>query len=297
MRKKQESETKDRLMVAEDISAIFQAESKKVYRLREMDNIVTDFIENHLVDQDLSTHELIGILEGLGRLKKIRLNFSTRPEIRYVWGSLTLYQLLMQLRPLSYFSHYTAVYLNGLTEQYPKTIYWNDEQKPKNLRASKLKQPDVDRAFSGKQRMSNNSTVYEDQRIILINGKYSDNLGVIDHQLSSGEVIRTTNLERTLIDITVRPAYSGGVHEVLKAYRIAAERISLNRLVAILKGLEYMYPYHQAIGFYLERTEHFQDSKLAALKELGMEYDFYLSHAMKDTEYSNTWKIHYPRGF
>ena len=36
--------------------------------------------------------------------------------------------------------------------------------------------------------------------------------------------IRLTNIERTLIDIAVRPVYSGGVFEVLKAYRLAKDK-------------------------------------------------------------------------
>ena len=42
-----------------------------------------------------------------------------------------------------------------------------------------------------------------------------------------------TNIERTLIDATVRPLYSGGVYEVFEAYRRAAEHISVNKLAAM----------------------------------------------------------------
>ena len=62
--------------------------------------------------------------------------------------------------------------------------------------------------------------------------------------------LRFTNLERTLIDATVRPVYAGGVFEVRKAYELAKEKVSVNRLAALLQKLDYTYPYHQAIGFY-----------------------------------------------
>ena len=64
--------------------------------------------------------------------------------------------------------------------------------------------------------------------------------------------LRFTNLERTLIDAAVRPVYAGGVFEVRKAYQLAKEKVSVNRLAALLQKLNYIYPYHQAIGFYLE---------------------------------------------
>ncbi len=65
-----------------------------------------------------------------------------------------------------------------------------------------------------------------------------------------------TSLERTLIDITVRPNYAGGAFAVLDAYRQAIERnlISSNKLVVVFNSIPFIYPYHQAIGFYLERA-------------------------------------------
>ena len=46
-------------------------------------------------------------------------------------------------------------------------------------------------------------------------------LGVIEIQGSEDETLKVTGIERTLIDIAVRPVYAGGVFEVLKAYKLA----------------------------------------------------------------------------
>ena len=42
-----------------------------------------------------------------------------------------MYQILVNLRPKCYFTHYTAMYFHELTEQIPKVIYVNVEQTPK----------------------------------------------------------------------------------------------------------------------------------------------------------------------
>jgi len=112
----------------------------------------------------------------------------------------------------------------------------------------------------------------------------------------TGEAIDVTRLERTLIDITVRPAYAGGIYQVLEAYKGAKERISVNTLIATLKKLDYVYPYHQAIGFYMERAG-YEESRTERLLQMGVSLDFYLVHGIKNPDYDSKWRLFYPKGF
>jgi hypothetical protein len=137
---------------------------------------------------------------------------------------------------------------------------------------------------------------YRDWSVTIINGKNTAALGVEEIRGSSEERLRATNLERTLIDIVVRPTYSGGIFNVLEAYRAAKDRLSTNRLVATLKKLDYVYPYHQAIGFLMERAG-YDDRRYALLSQLGFKFEFYLVHGMKDPEYSTKWHLFFPKGF
>jgi hypothetical protein len=82
---------------------------------------------------------------------------------------------------------------------------------------------------------------------------------------------------------------------VLQAYQRAQGRISINNIIATLQKLDTFYPYHQAIGFYLERAG-YSKHQLVKLKEIGMDFDFYLTHSMRETTYDKDWKLHYPRG-
>lgn len=121
-------------------------------------------------------------------------------------------------------------------------------------------------------------------------------LGVIQIKGLLGEKIDVTNIERTMIDITVRPVYSGGVSEVLKAFKLAYPSLSVNKLASLLEQLNYTYPYHQAIGFYLEKAGVYNDSQINLLRKYDMSYDFYLTHQMKRMSYTRTWRLYYPKG-
>jgi len=129
----------------------------------------------------------------------------------------------------------------------------------------------------------------------VISGKSTNRLQVGEIRGPSRERLAVTKLERTLIDIAVRPIYGGGVRRVLEAYQAARERLVANRLVATLKRLGHLYPYHQAIGFYLERAG-YAGPALDLLRGMGFDFDFYLTHRMEDRDYSKQWRLYYARG-
>ena len=213
---------------------------------------------------------------------------------RFVMPSATGFDVAARLRPRGYFSHATAVFAHGLTEQIPQTIYVNDEQSAKPAPSGSLTQASLDRAFASRQRTSKFAFVFGLNRIVILNGKQTGALGVRPMSLSGAEH-RVTDLERTLIDIAVRPVYAGGVHEILAAYRGALDHIDVNRIVEYLAQLDYMYPYHQAIGFYLERAGASGD-QTAPLRALGLAFDFHLVHGLKKSRLDASWRVRVPNG-
>jgi predicted transcriptional regulator of viral defense system len=279
-----------------DIVSFFNQRTSRVYTFNEISEILGENKQFWRLPSNFGTKQFIKSLIAKAQLQEFDFVFPKITIKRYTWGEVSLFGLISTLKPEGYLSHYSAMYLHDLTEQVPKAFYLNFEQQEKPATDSKLQQVNIDRAFSRPPRVTNNIAKFGDYTVHLLNGKYTGGLGVVEVSHSEQEKVRATNVERTLIDIAVRPSYSGGVYEVLKAYRRASERVSINKLVSMLTKLDYTYPYHQAIGFYLEKTGVYRESQIRLLEKLNMEFDFYLTHQMKDPEYSKKWKIYYPKG-
>jgi predicted transcriptional regulator of viral defense system len=293
-----------RLSIAKaDILAALAQTQRKAFSKKELDELLSKNRDFWRLAQKTTVIQFIQFLEKNANLQSHRFGFP-RPITRYSLGDTGLFELVQSIDEKGYFSHYTAISFHGLTEQIPKAIYFNIEQ---SLRpgGGELTQAGINRSFATECRTTNNVATFSEYTIHLLNGGNTDQLGVIEKTIGGNSTIgttnlstiRTTNLERTLIDIAVRAVYSGGIAEVAKAFSEAAGRFSINRLCAYLRQIGYTYPYHQSIGYYLERSGKYTPSQMRQLEEFKIEFDFKLDYKMKETEYIKKWRLHVPKGF
>ena len=298
------------------VAATFDALDQRVFSLREINRIIAEHLDSWQATSDVSSTaekspeqpeaaevgspNVTDALETLIRetqLERVEFPFPHRAVHRFTWGDVPLLDLLQSLDHRAYFTHFTALRLHGLTDQIPKTVYLNVEQKAYGGGGT-LTQDAIDRAFRGKPRTSHNVVQFRGLRVVKLNGKNTRELGVIRISPDGTmEPVRITNVERTLIDATVRPVYCGGVAEVAKAFSVASDRVSINRLCAYLRKLDYTYPYHQAIGFYMERSGRYEKSQLNLLRQFPIEFDFYLTYEMNDPDFHPGWRLFFPKGF
>ena len=292
-----------RIQIAKsDIVAYFNAQRPRIFTKIALEQILNEQRSFWRLAQRTTTQEFIDYLVKTSNLSEIAFNFPARIDLRYVWNNAPLLEVVASLRPNAYVCHYTAMKAHGLTDQVPKSIYLNHEQAGRSATGTQLRQTAIDSAFARPQRTSNNVAPFGEYRVCLLSGQNTGNAGVTKQDVpdvysDSNAQVRITSLERTLIDIAVRPAYAGGVSEVLNAYRNAAGRVSVNKIGALLKEIGYVYPYAQSIGFYLDRTGLFSTSAVNILREFPQENDFYLTHQMGEMEYIPSWRLYVPKGF
>lgn len=277
---------------------IFQAveSAGKIFSRADIGRLLSDNSAFWRLAQSTTLDKFIEFLKTKGRLVEFSFELPFRPTKRFVWGDAPTEAIVQSLRPDGYFSHLTAISAHQITDQIPSTIYLNSEQRL-GSGGGQLNQRSIDLAFKSKPRISSNSTTFRNLTIRVLNGGNTNNLGVVEISLDKMHNIRVTDLERTLIDAAVRPSYSGGVSQVAIAYQMSHERVSVNRIAAYLRQLAYTYPYHQAIGYYLDRAGIYTSSQIQLLRQFPIEYDFYLTHAMQETKYVPEWRLYVPKGF
>ena len=268
---------------------------RKVYSETDLVSVLRGLLDT--LDAGIRPRDILGQLKETGTVSEIVLRSPDYAPIRkYAVGAPSPFELGLSLRGGAYLSHAAAVFLLGLNDQLPKTLYVNKEQTPKPVPSTPLAQDRIDRAFRASPRRSNYIYHFGETHYVLLSGKNTRDFGVEERSGPNGEPLRVTGLDRTLVDIAVRPTYSGGVFQVLEAYRTALGRLSVARILETLDRLDHVYPYHQVVGYYLEKAG-LPEPETKPFKDRGLAWDFYLTHGLRDTEYVPAWRLHVPRGF
>jgi hypothetical protein len=291
-------------VIKNQIFQVFEQRPQKVYTFEEVENIYLENKQKWHLPISTTLGKFLNFLQEEEKLVSYRLDFSFQPTTLFFYGLPTYLEIATRIRPQGYLSHFSALWIHDLIDvDFPKIIYVNDEQKPKLKKDTDLQQGRIDYAFRKPVRSSNNKITIGETAFYLLSGMNTGLLGVIEEEViireegSRSLKVRVTNIERSLIDSAVRPVYAGGTRTVLEAYRRAANKISTQTLANSLQHIGYVYPYHQAVGFYLERSEAYSSEALDVFRCIPRDYDFYLDYEMQDPSYSKEWRIYYPKEF
>ena len=276
------------------ISSYFNNLKDKIWTYPELSEVLNINHDKWNLPKSMQLKKFVPLLIEKTKMQVVDMNFPFYPTTRYVWDEkISIFALAASINKKAYFSHLSAMYLHGLTINTPKEIYINIEQKERPQSKMQLTQESIDKALKNQPRVTKNFSEVNGYTINLLNGKQTANLGVVKKEIEGIGIVSLSNIERTLIDIAVRPVYSGGVLNVLDAYKVSYGSVSIELIADYLSKINHKYPYHQNIGFYLEKAG-FAEETIAVLDKLKKEFTFYLDYRMKNPKFSKRWNLYYP---
>ena len=281
-----------------EISSLILNKKRKAYTTNDLQDIFRSNKDEWRLSTRTTYAKFLTYLvekKQLLKVKKLIHIESGSEKLIYTVENANKYDIICTIKKNGYLSYLTALVIHELTLQIPKTLYISEEIHDTYLTKNILNQESIDRVFSKEQRTTTN--IYKDEisneRYVLIEKKINTkNIGIID-DISLN--YPTSNIERTLIDCVVRPQYSGGIFSVLEAFRKAIGILDLKKLDSYLDDLNYTYPYHQLVGFYLDRAG-YNESDLQPFLNKVSNFKFYMTYNLSNKKLDSKWNIYYPEG-
>jgi len=187
-----------------------------VYTVSDLRKIFKDKKKEWSLPDSMNFQGFLEELKSTGLTERRFLDYNGLPfKTLYTLGDFDHFECACKLYKNAYLSHHTALFMNNLTEQIPKTIYVSYELSPKTGGTDKkLSQKEIDRSFTKPVREPQSFSFLR-QEIVVHASKYNGNTGIVPHNTGN---FSFTDTERTLIDSVVRPELSGGVFNVLNVF-------------------------------------------------------------------------------
>ena len=227
--------------------------------------------------------------------KRVTL-YSARPLEEF-----TSYELAFAMFPEGYFCNATAIFHHSLTNQVPNVVYiCHPTISPRPRRRTEgLSEVRIRTAFIKPHVYTTHVVVMKDSEVVVVDRERGADHGLLTIR-TKGSVCpqgaRVTSLERALIDAVVAPHYNGGVASLPGYFKAARPKLNVQRLLELYEKLDFVYPYAQAIGFFLEHAGMAEKAE-EIRKAYPPRQRFFVDHAAKSSWlYDDRWMIHYPEG-
>lgn len=236
---------------------------------------------------------------------KLSLKWNTRAQydiLSFLHGkNLMVDDVLFQwlTKKKVYGSHFTAIFFLGFTDQRPKSYFFTSEKDKPNFLKQPLSEIAIKQSFLKPHRFTENFFTFQKTKFYLLEKHDTHSAGVVQipYAYAGQEYnIPMTGPERTLIDSVISPHYSGGIANVI--YCFSDVQIYIERLYEVYQMIAPKYPYWQSLGLILEKTkgkEHANEWR-KLFKNTSL-VEFFIDKEYKPFwGYSETWKVHYPKG-
>jgi hypothetical protein len=273
----------------------FASEPQQTFTEGELDQLYYDRRSSWNINRHMQVGYFYDVIEENKLLKKTEITINERKTRLWISPKATAYDIAGAIQDELVFSHGSAAFLHGLLDTPTKDIYLTERKNPDRLaRENTLTQEAIDGAMQKPQRVSQNLIKYKSNKIHIITSKLPYSLPA-ETIIKNERHFTVTSIEQTLIDIIVRPAYCQNSQTILKIYEQAKDKADPAKMIAAYKKMQYIYPYHQVMGFYMQKAGY--DTKdYQPLTMMPKEFDFYVDYQLNDPKYDSQWRVYYPAG-
>ena len=255
---------------------------------RQLKEILVILKNKSLVSNSLSFNSFLLKLIDEGLSQK-SITIRGHLKTRYTFNQdFNIYNFCNSLEKNSFFSMSTALNIQGLSDFREEYIFVSKERSTKIEQGNvTLTQENIDNAFSKKPRRTNAYDKIDNHVVVLLEANKTDTFEVIEYN-----GYRVSSVNRAFVEMITNVQYLQSSETIIEVFTKIKEKLNLDTIYTIIEKFDFIYPYFQLAGFYLEKIG-FSKAELVKFHDKKSGLNFYTQKNKNPYEFDEYWKIYY----
>ncbi|RBQ31170.1 hypothetical protein CRU92_08340 [Arcobacter sp. FW59] len=229
--------------------------SKGFLSIDDISIILDELKEENLVSNSLTQNDFyLKLLED--GLVAHTITIRDIEKIRYTLNKeFDIYDFVYSLEKNGFFPMFTSLNIQGLTNFRDNFIFISKERmKRVNFNSKDITQEAIDKAFKNKPRRTKAHNTIYNYNIVMLESNNTQEIGIINY---NGYKISSIN--RAFIEIISNIQYSKTPDDVIYEFKNLKDNLDINEIFNIIEKFDFVYPYYQLAGYYLEKIGFLKD--------------------------------------
>jgi len=280
---------KKRDLFSKNISIILSLTKDRTFTTTQLTKFCKELREKGLVAQRFSHYNLVTEL-SVYLAKHITIEIDNDFQSIFSYDkAISVDRMLLGFKKNSFYSMSSALHKLGVSEFRREFIFISQELSKKNVvRVENLSQDAIDSAFRKDYRRTHKIGKYEEKHLVFLYPKNTDSFEVITRK----DGVRHSSINRAFVEMIVNVQYFKDSLHIIDTFKPLKSKLDPDTVFEVVKRFDFIYPYFQCVGFYLEQIG-FNKSELEKFKSKVGELKFYTDKKKDSYLYDEYWRMYY----
>lgn len=198
------------------------------------------------------------------------------------------YDFAYSLEKDCFFPMFTSLNIQGLSSFRNNFIFISKERKTRvNFSFKNITQASIDKAFKNKPKRTKAHANIEGINIVMLESNNTEEIGIINYN-----GYRISSINRAFVEIISNIHYFKTPNDVISEFKKIKEKLDIKRIFNIIEKFDFVYPYYQLAGYYLEQIG-FTRNELIDFCNKKSNLKFYTMKNKENYSFDSFWDVFY----
>ena len=254
----------------------------------DIENLLYELKEEKLVSIGLTSNDfLLKLLDDGLAIYSVKIRNIIKA--RYILSEkFDIYDFAYSLENRSFFPMFTALNIQKLSDFRDNFVFVSKERSQRTSFKSKdIKQEAIDVAFSKKPRLTQARDKINGFNLVVLESNNTEEFEIIEYAN-----YKVSSVNRAFVEIISNIQYFKSPEDVIEQFSAIYDEFDLDKIYEVIKRFDFVYPYYQLAGYYLEQIG-YDRTELYKFHKKKSKLKFYTIKNKESYSFDEYWNIYY----